>query len=94
MLTGKAVQAGNNVSHAMNHTRRRFLPNLQVARLRSDLLREAVRLRITPAALRTVDHAGGLDAYLLNTNNHKLPIEAQRLKRRITQAQARQEATS
>lgn len=83
MLTGKGVQAGNNVSHAMNKTRRRYLPNLQSTRLLSDALGETVRLRVTPAAIRTVDHAGGLDAYLLKTPDTKLPADARRLKKRV-----------
>ncbi len=82
-LTGKAVQTGNNVSHAHNKTRRRFLPNLQNASLMSEALGQTVRLRITPHALRTVDRHGGLDAYLLGTRDGKLPLDAQRLKRRI-----------
>ncbi len=82
-LTGKAVQSGNNVSHAHNKTRRRFLPNLQHTSLLSDALGKTVRLRITPHALRTVDRHGGLDAYLLATKDDKLSLDAQRLKRRI-----------
>ncbi len=82
-ITGKGVQTGNNVSHAMNHTRRRFLPNLQSTRLMSDSLNEQVRLRLTTRAIRTIEKAGGLDAYLLKTPNRKLPDEAMKLKRRI-----------
>ncbi len=82
-LTGKAVQTGNNVSHAHNKTRRRFLPNLQNTSLMSDALGQTVRLRITTHALRTVDRHGGIDAYLLATRDDKLSLGAQRLKRRI-----------
>ncbi len=87
-LTGKGVQTGNNVSHANNKTRRRFLPNLQRATLISDALGERVRLRLTTHALRTVDRRGGLDAYLLATKDDKLSLEVRRLKRRIRKATA------
>jgi len=93
MLTGKGVQAGNNVSHAMNKTRRRYLPNLQSTRLLSDALGENVRLRVTPNAIRTVDHVGGLDAYLLKTPDAKLPADARRLKKRVEKAMAAKQAS-
>ena len=83
MITGKGVMSGNNVSHAVNKTRRRFLPNLQVARLQSEILGENVRMRITTRAIRTIESKGGLDAYLLGTPNRKLTDEARRLKRRV-----------
>lgn len=68
----------------MNHSRRRFEPNLQTTRLLSDALGEQVRLRLTTRAIRTIEKKGGLDAFLLGTPNRKLPEEARRLKRRIT----------
>ncbi len=83
IITGKGVQAGNNVSHANNRTRRRFLPNLQKASLQSEALGESVRMRITTSALRTIEKNGGLDAWLLGTSNVKLSAEARKLKRRI-----------
>ena len=83
IITGKGVQTGNNVSHAHNKTRRRFLPNLQKVSLQSEVLGEAVRMRITTNALRTIEKNGGLDAWLLGTPNRKLSTEARRLKRRI-----------
>lgn len=83
MITGKGVLSGNNVSHAHNKTRRRFLPNVQTTSLLSDTLGEMVRLRLTVSALRTIDFKGGLDAFLLGTPNRKLPAEAQKIKRRI-----------
>ncbi len=86
MITGKGVQTGNNVSHAHNKTRRRYLPNLQNTSILSDVLGQMVRLRITPSAIRTIEHNGGLDAYLLGTPNRKLTPEAKRLKKRIQQA--------
>jgi len=87
-ITGRGVVSGNNVSHAHNKTKRRFLPNLQNTRLLSDTLGESVRLRLTTKALRTIDHKGGLDAFLLGTPDRKLPEEALRLKRRIQRAAA------
>ncbi|MBO44459.1 MAG: 50S ribosomal protein L28 [Rhodospirillaceae bacterium] len=86
MITGKGVLTGNNVSHAHNKTRRRYLPNLQNTSILSDALGQMVRLRVTPNAIRTIDHKGGLDAYLLGTPNRKLTLEAKRLKRRIQKA--------
>lgn len=85
-LTGRGVQTGNNVSHAHNKTRRRFLPNLQDVSLMSDALGHTVSLRVAARTLRTVEHNGGLDAYLLNTSNRKLTDEAKKLKRRIQRA--------
>ena len=83
MITGKGVMSGNNVSHAVNKTRRRFLPNLQTTRLMSEVLGEDIRLRLSTRALRTIEVKGGLDAFLLGTPNRKLPVEAQKIKRRI-----------
>ena len=85
-LTGKGVQTGNNVSHAHNKTRRRFLPNLQPASVMSDALGQTFRMRISVHALRTIEHKGGLDAFLLNTRDSKLSEEARRLKRRVRKA--------
>lgn len=87
-LTGKAVITGNNVSHAHNKTRRRFLPNLQRTSLQSETLGQMVRLRITPHAMRTVDRHGGLDAFLLQAKDDKLSLNARRLKRRIAKVAA------
>lgn len=82
-ITGKGVQAGNNVSHAKNRTRRRFLPNLQDASLMSDALGKPVKLKLATRAIRTIEHNGGIDNYLLGTSNTKLTDEARRLKRQI-----------
>ena len=87
-FTGKGVQAGNNVSHAHNKTRRRFLPNLQRASLLSDTLGETVPLRLSTSAIRTIEKRGGLDAYLLSTPDDKLGKTARTLKRRIKKASA------
>ena len=85
-ITGRGVMSGNNVSHANNKTKRRFLPNLQVTRVMSDTLGEQIRLKLTARAIRTIDHKGGLDAFLLGTPDRKLTTEAKRLKRRIQKA--------
>lgn len=92
MITGKGVQSGNNVSHANNKTRRTFRPNLQRASFLSDALGHTVRLRLSANAIRTVEHNGGLDAFLLATADSRLGEEAVRLKRRIERAKARREA--
>jgi len=88
MITGKGVMAGNNVSHAHNKTRRRFLPNLQLTSLLSDALGRSVRMRLCTGAIRTIEKNGGLDAFLLGTSNRKLSIDAQRIKKRIERATA------
>ena len=93
-ITGKGVLTGNNVSHANNKTRRRFLPNLQETSFFSDVLAAPVRLRLSTNGIRTIEHNGGLDAFLLGTPNRKLPLEAQALKRRIERAQAKKAASS
>ncbi len=82
-LTGKGVLAGNNVSHAHNKTRRRFLPNLQRVSLHSDLLDRTVRFRIAASTLRSVDRKGGLDAFLLNTDPERLSSRARAVRRQI-----------
>ena len=87
-MTGKGVLSGNNVSHAHNKTRRRFLPNLQVTSLLSDALGEVVRLRLSARAIRTIEHKGGLDAFLLGTSDTKLPEDALSLKRKVKKAMA------
>ncbi|MEE4120628.1 50S ribosomal protein L28 [Rhodovulum sp. 12E13] len=87
-LTGKGPMVGNNVSHANNKTKRRFLPNLQDVTLISDTLGRSVRLRIASSALRTVDHRGGLDAFLARAKDDDLSPRALKLKREIEKAQA------
>lgn len=89
-LTGKAVLTGNNVSHANRKTKRRFLPNLCNVTLASDTLKKRVRLTVSASALRSVEHRGGLDAYLLKAGDDELSLRARRLKRDIAKAQAAQ----
>jgi large subunit ribosomal protein L28 len=86
LISGKGVLTGNNVSHANNKTRRRFLPNLQEASLLSDALNQTVRLRVSTRGLKTIEHNGGIDAYLLSVNDSKLSTEALKLKRRVQRA--------
>jgi len=86
-VTGKGTQFGNNVSHANNKSRRRFQPNLQVTAVLSDVLGRAVRLRLSTKAIRTIEHKGGLDAFLLDTKDDVLSQDALRLKRQIAKAQ-------
>ena len=90
-ISGKGVLVGNNVSHANNKTKRRFLPNLQRISVLSDML-GPVRLRITAAAIRTIEHKGGIDAFLRNTPDRELTPEIRRLKRRVEAAAARRSA--
>lgn len=82
-LTGKAVLSGNNVSHANNRTRRRFLPNLVNVTLISEALNQNVRLRISAHALRSVEHRGGLDAFLAKADAATLSQRARLLKKQI-----------
>ena len=82
-LTGKAVQSGNLVSHSNHKTRTRFLPNLVNVSLISDSLKRSVRLRIAAAALRSVEHRGGLDAFLLKADDADLSVGALQVKGEI-----------
>jgi large subunit ribosomal protein L28 len=93
-ITGKGVLSGNNVSHANNKTRRRFLPNLQETTLLSDILGADVKLRMSTRAIRTIEHNGGIDAFLLSTNNSRLPVEAMVVKRRIQKAATKKAANT
>lgn len=87
-LTGKGVLTGNNVSHANNKTRRRFLPNLQDTSSFSDALGRMVRLRVSMNGMRSIEHKGGIDAYLLDASDACLSLEALRLKRQIKKKRA------
>jgi large subunit ribosomal protein L28 len=87
-VTGKGVQVGHNVSHSNVKSKRRFLPNLQRTSVLSDVL-GPVRLRVTAAAIRTIESKGGIDAFLRNTPDRKLSPEIRRLKRRVAAAAAR-----
>jgi len=88
VITGKGVLTGNNVSHANNKSRRRFLPNLQESSFLSEILAAPVKLRLSTNGIRTVEHNGGLDSFLLGTPDRKLTVDAIVLKRRLERAQA------
>ncbi len=83
---------GNNVSHANNRTRRRFLPNLQESTMLSDVLNQTIQFRLTTAAIRSIEKRGGLDAFLLSTADADLGKKALVVKRRIKKVMARQSA--
>ena len=85
-ITGKRVQTGNNVSHAQNKSRRRFLPNLCDVTLASEKLGRGYKLRVAAKALRSVDHVGGLDAFLLKARDEKLSDKALKIKRDLKKA--------
>ena len=82
-FTGKGVQTGNNVSHAKNRTRRRFLPNMQKASFVSDTLGEVIQLRLTTRGIRSIEHNGGLDAFLMKASDSNLGPDALKIKSRI-----------
>ncbi len=87
-LTGKGVMTGNNVSHAKNRTRRRFLPNLNDVTLASEALGRSFKFRIAASTLRTVDHRGGLDAFMAKANDADLSASALKVKKDIEKALA------
>ena len=86
-LTGKGPMSGNNVSHANNKTRRRFLPNLNDVTLQSEALGRGIKLRISASALRSVDHRGGLDRFLAKAKDTELSDAALKVKKEILKAQ-------
>lgn len=85
-VTGKKNQFGHNVSHANNKTKRIFRPNLQSVKLFSETLGRAVSMRVTAAGLRTLEHKGGLDAFLLDTKSEDLKPELRKIKKQIKAA--------
>ena len=87
-LTGKGPMTGNNVSHANNKTKRRFLPNLNDVTLQSETLGRGVKLRISAHALRSVDHRGGIDAFLLKAKDAELSSNALKVKKEILKVKA------
>tara|TARA_B100001971_G_C18093116_1_gene484595 strand:+ start:625 stop:912 length:288 start_codon:yes stop_codon:yes gene_type:complete len=82
-ISGKGVMSGNNVSHANNKTRRRFLPNLQNVSFYSEILKKRIPMRVTVSAVRDVEHKGGFDTYLLNTAPTKLDPKLRKVRRQI-----------
>ena len=93
-LTGKGVLSGHNVSHANNKTKRKFRPNLAQVAVISDKLNRTVRLKISKHALRSIDHNGGLDTFLLKQGDENLSLRARRLKREIARAVAAEQKAS
>jgi large subunit ribosomal protein L28 len=93
-VTGKKVMTGNKVSHAMNKTRRRFLPNIQDTSVYSELLKRWVKVRATAAGLRTIEHKGGIDTWLQNTAPTKLDPKMRPVKAAIEKAAARAAAAA
>lgn len=93
-LTGKGVLTGNNVSHANNRTRRRFLPNIQTVTLLSDALQRGFRLSVSAHALRSVEHNGGLDAFLMKSRETELSLKAKRIKKSVKKAVDAQQASA
>ena len=87
-LTGKTRQIGHRVSHSNRKTKRRFLPNLLNVTMISDALGRSVKLRVSANALKTVDHRGGLDAFLMKAKDDELSVKALELKRQIRKKQA------
>ncbi|MEE9433822.1 MAG: 50S ribosomal protein L28 [Sphingorhabdus sp.] len=87
-LTGKSRLTGNNVSHAKNRTKRVFLPNLQNVTLLSDSLERAIKFRVSTSGLRSVEHVGGLDNWLLKTSDDKLSTNARKVKKELIKKQA------
>ena len=86
-LTGKGRQVGHNVSHANNKTKRTFLPNLQNVTLLSDALEQGFKFRVSAHGLRSVEHVGGLDNWLLKTSDDKLSANARKVKKEIGKKQ-------
>ena len=87
-LTGKTRLVGNNVSHAKNRTKKTFLPNLQNVTLLSDTLGKSIKLRVSTHGLRSVEHVGGLDNWLMKTADDKLSLRVRRIKKDIAKKQA------
>lgn len=87
-LSGKGPMSGHKVSHANNKTKRRFLPNLNDVTLISDILAQSFKLRISAHALRTVDHRGGLDAFLAKSRDDELSDRALKIKREVEKKSA------
>lgn len=94
MITGKGVMTGNNVSHAQNKTRRRFLPNIQDTNVYSEVLGRTVPLRVSTAGLRTLEHKGGLDMFLMDTAPTKLDPALRPVRVQVAKAMAAKEAAA
>jgi large subunit ribosomal protein L28 len=91
-VSGKKPHFGNNVSHANNKTRRRWQPNLQMCSFPSEILGKRISMRLTTNGIRTVEHNGGIDSWLLGTRNSRLGETALKIKKQIEKAQARKKS--
>jgi large subunit ribosomal protein L28 len=87
-VNGKKPRFGNNVSHANNKTRRRWQPNLQVCSFPSEILGKPISLRLTANGIRTIEHNGGIDAWLMGTRDSRLGEAARKIKKRLIKVQA------
>jgi large subunit ribosomal protein L28 len=85
-ITGKVRQVGHKVSHANNKTKRRFNPNIRDSRVYSESLKRFVSLKITPNGLRTIEHNGGLDAWLLKQTPSKLDVKLRKVREQVKEA--------
>lgn len=92
MITGKGVMSGNNVSHANNKTKRRFLPNIQETSLYSEVLAQWIKIKASTSGIRTIEHKGGLDAYLTSTAKTKLDAALRPVKAKVEKALAEKAA--
>lgn len=88
-ISGTGVMSGNNVSHANNRTRRRFMPNLHVVSLLSETLNKVFKLKICSKTLRSIEHNGGLDSYLEKTSNKDLTEQGKSIKKQIAKKKAK-----
>ena len=84
LITKKKPLTGNNVSHAINKTKRRFYPNLQNISFFSEILGKNIKLKVTSRGIKTVEKNGGIDSYIINTKNSKLTNETKKLKKILT----------
>jgi large subunit ribosomal protein L28 len=91
-VSGKKPHFGNNVSHANNKTRRRWQPNLQMCSFPSEILKKRVSLRLTANGIRTVEHNGGLDAWLLGTRDSRLGVEVLKIKKQMLKVKSKAKA--
>lgn len=94
IVTGKGVMSGNNVSHAQNKTRRKFLPNIQDVRVYSEALKRRFKIRVSTEGLRTLDHKGGFDGWLLDTSPSKLDPALRPVRKQVEKAVAEKTAAA
>ena len=93
-VTGKKLATGNNVAHSKKSTRRTFLPNLHMVSFLSETLGQKIQLRLSRKGIKTIEHNGGLDSYLMSKPNSKLSEDSKKLKKRIVKAQAKKDSSA